>query len=403
MRNEYALINGRILTITNGVIENGSIHIKDGKIAGVGADLDLPEGIEQIDVRGNWITPGFIDPHTHISNFGEPGMMRAMANHDGNESIKPCTPSIRAIDALNPFEPAIKKVRNSGFTTVCTLPGSANLIGGVGTVFKLRGRTTEEMVIPGKEQMKMALGENPKTNFADRNMVKTRMGNAAQLREALFDAVTYADKKAEAEKKGDYFAREFEKEALVPVVKGEMVCRIHSHRADDIMTAIRVAEEFNLKYSIEHCTEGYKIKDFLAEKNVHAVVGPMIMGSYKQEIWGLRLENAGELNAAGVTVSLSADTGSHTCYLPYDTGVLVSYGLDEKAAFEGLTINPARLLGVDDIVGSLEVGKDADIAVFNGNPIHNTTRCQMTIIDGKIYHDLAQDSYLELDYFAFQE
>lgn len=402
MTKEYALVNGHLLTITQGVIEEGSIWVKEGKIHAIGAHLDLPENLKKIDLKGAWVTPGLIDAHTHISNFGEPGMMRAIATSDGNEMTKPVTPAVRAIDALYPFDPAIKKVRNAGITTACTLPGSGNLIGGRSVVYKLRGRTVEEMVIPGKEQMKMALGENPKTNYAQRHVIYTRMGNAEQMREALYDAVTYAEQKEEAEKKGDYFAKDINKEALLPVVKGEMRCRIHSHRADDIMTAVRISEEFGLKFSIEHCTEGYKIKDFLAEKNVQAVVGPIGMTPYKQEIWGMRLENAGELVKAGVRICLTSDTSSHTCYLPLEVGILTAYGLPEEEAFKALTINPATLLGIEDRVGSLEVGKDADIAVFTGHPLLNTTRCKMTIIDGEIFHDEVQDSYLELDYASFQ-
>lgn len=402
-KNKLAIINGRLMTITNGVIEKGSLLIEDGKIAAIGADIAIPGDAEVIDVQGQVVMPGLIDAHTHISNFSEPGMNKSVASHDGNEATKPITPGVRAEDAINPFEPAIKKVRNAGFTTVCTLPGSANLIGGTGIVFKLRGRSAEEMIIPGTEQMKMALGENPKTCFQERHLIKTRMGNAAVLREALFDAGVYAEKKEEAARKGEYFAGDFNMEALLPVIKGEMRCRIHSHRSDDILTAIKIAEEFGLKYSIEHCTEGYKVKEILAEKGVTAVVGPMRMAPYKQEVWDLRLENAGELAAAGVNICLTADTGSHTCYLPYEAGILVAYGLDEKLALEALTINPARLLAVDHLVGSLEVGKDADIAVFDGHPLSNMTRCRMTIIDGKIYHDRAQDSYLEKDYFSFVE
>lgn len=399
----YALTNAKILTIANGIIENGSILIEDGKIADLGAQLDLPAGTETIDLAGKWVIPGLIDPHTHISNFPEPRMMGARSAYDGNEMTKPVVPATRARDALNPFDPAIKKVRNAGFTTVCTLPGSGNLIGGTGVVYKLRGRSAEEMIIPGKEQMKFALGENPKSNYSERNMIYTRMGNAAQMREALYNAVVYKEKKEDAAKRGDYFAKDFSMEALVPVVSGEMFCRIHSHRSDDILTAVTIAEEFGLKFSIEHCTEGYKIKNILAEKGVKAVVGPMLMEPYKQEIWQLRLENAGELVEAGVEICLTADTSSHTCYLPQQAGTLTAYGLDHDYALKAITLNPAKLLGIDNQVGSLEVGKDADIAVFDGDPLLNTTRCQMTIIDGKIYFDQAQDSLLEIDYTAFQE
>ena len=401
MNTSYALINGKINTVTKGTIENGTILIENGKIKDLAADLVLPDDLETIDLKGAWVIPGLIDAHTHISNFSEPGMLDSKMPWDGNEMSDPVRAHVRAIDALNPFEPAIKKVRNAGFTTVCTLPGSGNLIGGLGVVYKLRGRTAEQMVIPGKEPMKMALGENPKRNYYPKDKIHTRMGNAALLRKTLYDAVVYQEKKQNAEKHGEFFERVFEKEVLLPVINGEKRCRIHSHRSDDIVTAIRIAEEFGLKYSIEHCTEGYKIKDFLAEKEVTAVVGPMMMSPYKNEVWDLRVENCGELVAAGVNVCITADTASHTCYLTNDIGILIAHGLDPVKALEAVTINPARLLEVDDRVGSLEVGKDADIAVFDGDPFSNYSRCQMTIIDGKIYHEEAQDSYLELDYSSF--
>lgn len=391
------LTHGRLLTITNGIIEDGDLLLRDGKIAAIGSPLEVPDDARVIDLQGATVTPGLIDCHTHISNFSEPRMPSKTA-YDGNEMSDPVTPYVKARDALNPFDPAIRKVRNAGFTTVCTLPGSANIIGGTTVVYKLRGTTAEEMIIPGKEQMKFALGENPKNVYTDRHLIKTRMGNGGVLRRALYEAKVYAEKKADAERKDDFFEKDFAKEALLPVIEGKMRCRIHSHRADDIVTAITVAEEYHLDFSIEHCTEGYKIKDYLAEHLPFAVVGPMLMEPYKQEIWGLRLENAGELVKAGVTVCLTADTSSHTCYLPQQAGTLTAYGLDPQYALRALTLNPATLLGVADRMGSLEVGKDADVAVFTGDPLANMTRCSMCIIDGKIYFEKPQDSYLKLDY-----
>lgn len=395
----WAMSNATLATIANGVIENGTILIRDGKIAALGEEIDLPAETVLLDMKGAWVMPGLIDAHTHISNFPEPRQRGADGIYDGNEMSSPTTPQVRALDALNPFDPAIEKVRNAGFTTCCTLPGSANIIGGTGVVYKLRGETAEEMMIPGKEQMKMALGENPKSVYGgDRHQIMTRMGNAAVLRKTLFDARDYAKRKKAAEEEGKPFEHNFILEALEPVVSGEMFVRIHAHRSDDIMTALRIGEEFNLKFSIEHCTEGYKIKDKLAETGVTCVVGPMIMEPYKQELWGVRLENAGELDAAGVKLCLTADTSSHTCYLPFHVGTLIAYGLSEETAFRALTLHPAELLGIADRTGSLEVGKDADIAVFDGYPFSNMTRCQMTVIDGEIYHDDKTDSLLKLDY-----
>ena len=272
-----ALKNCKAVTITDGIIENATILVEDGIIKAVGQDVEIPLDAEIIDLEGKWVTPGFIDAHTHFSAMGEP---RARGGgDDGNEVTNPITAHIRIIDALNPHGIAFEPVRAAGFTTCYTMPGSANVIGGTGIAFKLKdGRCIEDIIIPGTEMMKMALGENPKGAYGgQKKMPMTRMGTGAVLREALFNAKQYAEDKAAAEAEGKPFKKDFKQEALVPVVRGEMRCRIHCHRADDIMTAIRVSEEFGLDYTVEHCTEGFKIADILAEKKVKCVVGPMRM------------------------------------------------------------------------------------------------------------------------------
>ena len=282
-----AIVNGKINTITNGIISSGIVLISEGKIFDVGENIQIPEGATIIDATDCWVTPGFIDCHTHISTFYEPRNMPGLAS-DANECSDPITPHIRAIDALNPFDPAIEKTRVAGFTTVYTGPGSGNLIGGTGIGLKLRGITADEMVIPGTEQMKMALGENPKRAFGtDRKMPITRMGSAALIRQTLFDALNYSEKIAKYRGNEDKEpAPNFKLESLLKVVRGEQKVRIHSHRSDDIRTAIRLAEEFHLDYSIEHATEGYLIKDILAKKNVTCVVGPLLLEPVKQEVRG---------------------------------------------------------------------------------------------------------------------
>lgn len=383
------ITGGRILTIKNDIIENGTIIIKEGKIVEVGQNLDIPSNAEVIDATGKWVTPGLIDCHTHISVFGEPSTMPGL-HEDGNEMSDPITPEVRALDALNPEDPAIKKVREAGFTTIYTGPGSANIIGGTGISIKLRGITVEEMYIKGSDQMKMALGENPKRVYgADKKKPMTRMATASLLRETLSKAKNYSDELKEAEmdpsKKPKY---DFKLESLVKVIRGEQRVRIHCHRADDIMTAIRISEEFNLDYSLEHVTEGYKIKDILAEKNVYCVIGPLLLPPVKQEVWDLKLENAGILSNSGIKVCLTEDATSGTMWLPIHAGIIVKNGMDENEAFKALTQYPAELLNLDDRIGSIEVGKDADIAIFDGHPMHNMTTCQLTMIDGEIYHNI---------------
>lgn len=385
-----AIKGGKIMTITQGTIEDGVILVENGKIVAIGKDVAIPECAEVIDATGKTIMPGLIDGHSHISLFGEP---QVPATADGNEMTAPITGSLRGIDALNPADPAIPIVRAAGFTTLYTGPGSANLIGGTGMGIKLRGRTAEEMVIPGTEAMKMALGENPKRVYGGQHKApSTRMGNAAVLREALIEAQNYLNKIDRAiEEAGDKAPklpdRNLKLEMIGKVLKREFKARIHCHRADDMITAIRIAEEFNLDYTLEHATEGYKIADILAEKNVTCVVGPLLMGPAKHELWEVKLETPGILVKAGVRVCLQADTSSGTKYLPIHVGIAIAHGMPEEEAFKAVTIYPAELIGAADRVGSLEVGKDADIAIFNGHPFCNFTKCELTMIDGKVWHN----------------
>lgn len=384
-----AIKNGKVVTVTDKTFEHGTVLIEDGKILAVGENIEIPSDAQVIDASGCWVTPGLIDCHTHISNFNEPSTNPSIPL-DGNEMSSPITPQVRAMDAVNPHDYAIIKVRDAGFTTVCILPGSANVIGGTGIVIKLRdAQTAEEMILPGTEQMKFAMGENPKRCYGtDRKYPMTRMGLASLMRETLFKAKVYSDRLKAAELDPSKAPEpDFQLQALVPVVRGEMRCRIHAHRSDDIMTAIRVAEEFHLDYTIEHCTEGYMITDALKARNVRCTIGPYLWHPSKQEIWNMKLENPGILSEAGLTISLTADTGSQTAILPATIGMLMRHGLSEQAAFEGITINPAKTLKLDHRVGSLEVGKDADIAIFDGHPFSSLSLCRMTIIDGKIVHN----------------
>lgn len=382
-----AITNATIHTITNGVIINGTLLIVDGKIQEIGGpELAVPVKAKVIDARGKNITPGLIEAHSHISIWGEP---HVPATADFNEMVSPVQAHLRAIDALNPEDPAIEMVRNAGITTVFTGPGSGNIIGGTGVAIKLKGRTVSEMVIPNTEAMKMALGENPKRNYGARNQKPmTRMGNAAVLREALVAAQNYQAKINEATKNGKSKPeRDLGHEALVKVLNGDMKARIHAHRADDIITAIRIAEEFGINYSIEHASEGYLIADILAEKDVSCICGPNLLPPKKHELWKTTPRNAALLHQAGVKVCCMVDRGSETQWLPLHAGVLVRFGLPEEEALRAITINAAEVLGVSDRVGSLEVGKDADLVMWSGHPLHTYTQTEVVIIDGQIVYE----------------
>ncbi|MCL2565380.1 MAG: amidohydrolase [Defluviitaleaceae bacterium] len=385
-----AIKGGKVVTVTNGTIENGVVLIEGTKIKAVGADVEIPAGAKVIDATGKWVTPGLIDAHTHISTFNEPQAVQQPGTVDGNEVSGPVTAHIRALDALNPFDMGIEHARKAGFTTCFTLPGSANVIGGIGLSFKLKeGSTVFDLVIPGTEHMKMALGENPKRVYgSEKKMPVTRMGVGAVLRESLYNAKVYAEQLELGKTDPSKAPKpDFKLEALVPVVKGEMKCRIHAHRADDIVTAVRIAQEFNLKFAVEHATESHKILDFLKENNIECVIGPLTMGYAKMEIWGRKFETAGILEKAGITFCLSEDAASSTKYLPTHVGFCIARGLSLEEAFRSVTITAAKILELDHRVGSLEPGKDADVAIFNGNPFSNFTLCEKTIIDGEVYEN----------------
>ncbi|MGE5607508.1 MAG: amidohydrolase, partial [Bacteroidota bacterium] len=337
-----AIINGKVIPVASEPIERGTVLIEGNKIKAVGSGLAVPDGAEIVDAEGKWVLPGLIDAHSHIALYGEPSIW---ANLDLNEMTAPNTAQLRAIDALNPDDPAFADVLAAGITSVYTGPGSANIIGGTGMLIKTYGRTPEEMIVSGTEGMKIALGENPKWVYGDnkKQYPATRMGNAAVLREALVAAQNYLGKIAkarrenEAGKPDNYLERDLKLEALGRVLEREIKARIHCHRKDDILTAIRIAEEFNLDYVIEHCTEGYKIADILGAKGVKATVGPLLMGREKMEISQVTLKNPGILSKAGVKVALQMDASSETKWLPLHAGLAVREGMEEEEAFKAIT------------------------------------------------------------------
>lgn len=387
----YAVTGGRVATVTRGTLDQATILIEGGKIVGVGPDLPVPAEARVIDASGYLVTPGLIDAHSHLAVFSEP---EVWANKDGNEKTGPVQPHLRGLDSFNPADPAIPDVVRAGITTVFSGPGSANVVGGLGAAYKLRGRTAEEMLIPGTEALKMALGENPKGVYKDRaGGPGTRMGNAGVLREALVKAANYlgaierAHHECEPGKRPKLPDRDLKLEILGKALRRELKVRIHAHRADDILTAIRISEEFGgLDLVIEHATEGYLVADFLASKGIPCVVGPLLLERHKMELQKVNLRNPALLARAGVKIALQADSMSGTQWLPIDVGLAIREGLPEDEALRAVTINAAEILGLQHRLGSIEAGKDADLVIWSGDPFDVDGRACLVFIDGEIVH-----------------
>lgn len=387
MNREIVIKNGMIATMTDrGILDNGVVHIVNGKFEYIGQDTAVLDDPEMIDANGGFVMPGIIDAHSHIGIFGT-GI--GEAGVDGNESNDPVTPEMRALDGVNPLDPEFERAYRSGVTCVATGPGSANPIGGQFLAMKTKGRTMEEMVLKDPLAMKMAFGENPKNVYGKNRTPATRMGVAALIRESLYKALEYSRKKESAQGDPDKLPSfDMKMEALIPVVKGDLPVKAHAHRADDIMTAIRIAEEFDLNMTIEHCTEGHLIPEQLARKNKIAILGPFTGFPHKNEVIRQEEASAGILEKAGVKVAIMTDLPAmHEENLVVCAGICHKNGMSKEGALKAITIHAAEALGLSDLIGSLEPGKMADIAIFDKNPVeHLDAVCICTIIDGKIVY-----------------
>ena len=382
-----AIRGGTVLT-PDQTFEVGVVLIEGGKIKTVGADITIPDGAEIIDATGKFVLPGLIEPHCHVALFADGIDPRY---YDGNEMTDPATPQMRALDAIHPEDLAFADLRAAGVTTINISPGSGNVIGGQTAVVKTAGRTVEEMLLLAPGAMKMALGENPKRVYGEqKKLPSTRMGNAAVLREWLTKAKLYVEKREQHGDKPEPFEIDLRLEALADVVTGKLQVHIHAHRADDIMTAIRIAEEFELDYVLIHATEGYKIADVIAEKGAPCIPGPVLFSRRKLELSGLTPANAGILANAGVKVAIQTDEGSATKYLRLNAVLAASEGMDEAAALRAITLTAAEVLGIEDRVGSLEPGKDADVTIFSGHPFDVAhSHVERVMIEGKTIYERA--------------
>jgi imidazolonepropionase-like amidohydrolase len=372
--------NAHIKPMVGAEMENGCMLVDGGKIAAIAPEIAAPEGAEVIDAGGRLVTPGCVEAHCHV---GLHGQCLRWEGADYNESTDPITPQVRAIDSFDTFDGMLKDGIRGGVTTVCAGPGSANVVGGTFVVTKLVGKRIDKMAIKVNAAMKCAFGENPKSVYGqNKKAPKTRMATAALLRELLFKARIYQqDKDAGKEPKFD-----MKLEAMLPVMRGEIPLKAHAHRADDILTSIRIAKEFDLKLTLDHCTDGALIADELAEEPYPALVGPSFGNKSKPELKNKGYETAGILQKAGVKVCIITDAPVITIEnLPMCAGFAARAGLPMEEAWKAITLYPAQVLEIADRVGSLETGKDADIVIWKDDPLTCIGGdAWMTMVDGKI-------------------
>lgn len=378
--------NGRIATMAGKTYEKGIILVDGTRIVAVGEKVDAPFGAEVIDAEGMFVMPGIIDAHCHIGMWED---AMGFEGADGNEMTDPITPQMRAIDAINPMDRNFQEAYEAGVTTVMTGPGSANVIGGQFAIIKTYGRRVDDMIVKAPAAMKIAFGENPKRVYNSKNQTPTtRMGTAALLRETLLKAVDYKAKKDRAKDDPEKMpAMDIKMEALLPVLNGDMPLKAHAHRADDLFTALRIAREFNLKITLDHVTEGHLIADILKGENVPLIVGPSFGERSKIELRELSFRTPGVLSNAGIKIAIMTD---HPV-IPLQNLVMcaayaVKEGMKEEEALKAITINAAEILGISDRLGSLEEGKDADIAIFDKNPLDIMAKSQCVLINGKVVY-----------------
>ena len=368
--------NGNLYTMENEEPINADLFVSNGKIAEIGKNIEVSDDVKIIDATGMNVFPGFIDAHSHLGICEE----KASAQVDeSNENTNPIMPAVRGIDGVNPMDSAFHNALASGITGVMVGPGSANPIGGQFAFIKTHGRCIDDMVVLAPAAIKIAFGENPMTNYGlNGNTPSCRMGTASMIREELFRAKQYFENENNQEK-------DFLLESYRDLFDGKIPLKAHVHRADDILTAIRIAKEFGLSLTLDHCTEGHLIAEKIAESGFPAIVGPSLASRNKKEVSQSDFKTAGILKKTGVSVAITTDHPvSRIQYLPLCAALAAKEGLGEFDALKAITIDAAKICRVDNRLGSLEVGKDADFVIFEGSPFDIFSRAFVTIIDGKI-------------------
>jgi imidazolonepropionase-like amidohydrolase len=382
-----AIVGARVVPVAGDPVDDGIVLFDAGKITAVGGpDLAVPADAEVISAAGKWVLPGFIDAHVHLGLSEE---AEGWAGRDVNEMTRPVTAYVRAIDAINPADQGFRDAIGGGVLAVNVNPGSGNPIGGQTAAIKCWGRVVDQMVLREPSGLKSALGENPKRVYGEKGQTpSTRLGTAAVIREAFVEAGNYLARVAAAERRPPDKRRPVDRdlglEALGRVLRREIPWRQHCHRADDIATALRMAREFGYQLVIDHGTEAHLLADLLAEQGIPVIIGPLFTSRSKVELRNRSLANPGRLEAAGVTIAITTDhpvVPVH--FLIHQASLAVKEGLDRETALRAVTINPARILGVDDRVGSIEPGKDADLVIWSGDPLDVNSRAERAYQDGR--------------------
>jgi imidazolonepropionase-like amidohydrolase len=380
-----AIVGGRVVPITGAQIPGGTVLIENGRIAAVGDSVAVPDGAQVVDAAGSWVLPGFIEAHGHVGVSEE---AEGWAGQDTNEMTEPVTAHVRAIDAINPADLGFRDAISGGVLAVNVNPGSGNPIGGQTVALKCWGRTVDQMALRQPSGMKSALGENPKRVYGEQKKTpSTRLGTAAVIRGAFVAAANYLERidaeqrKPEAERKP--VDRDLKLEALGLVLRKQIPWRQHCHRADDIATAIRIADEFGYDLVIDHGTEAHLLADILAARGIPVIIGPLLTSRSKVELRNRSLANPGRLAKAGVTIAITTDHPVVPInFLVHQAALAVKDGLDRETALAALTINPARIAGIDDRLGSIEPGKDADLVIWSGDPLDVLSRAVRVFVDG---------------------